>query len=133
VLFWFDAPKEAPVDFGKLPVWGIRLAKENAFLYGFPRLEKDYAPGANGFKAAMHYVGDSVDPDGIYDKIANQKDIDFITPPMEKFLSGALGPINETKTCLYENSMDMHFHIGLHPRSNRVAVFAGGSGHGFKF
>ena len=117
----------------QLPCWGVRLAKEKAFLYGFPRLEKDYLPGVNGFKAAMHYVGDIVEADGDYEKKASQKDIDFIMPPFERFLPGAVGPIVKSETCLYENSNDEHFHVGLHPRSNRVAIFAGGSGHGFKF
>ena len=37
------------------------------------------------------------------------------------------------KTCLFTNSPDEHFIIGLHPEHPQVSFAAGFSGHGFKF
>jgi sarcosine oxidase len=37
------------------------------------------------------------------------------------------------KTCLFTNSPDEHFIIGVHPEIPEVIVAAGFSGHGFKF
>jgi len=35
--------------------------------------------------------------------------------------------------CIYSNTEDSHFRIGLHPNTDRVVVACGFSGHGFKF
>jgi sarcosine oxidase len=35
--------------------------------------------------------------------------------------------------CLYTNTPDEHFVIGIHPRHPEVSVACGFSGHGFKF
>jgi sarcosine oxidase len=37
------------------------------------------------------------------------------------------------KTCLFENTPDEHFLLGVHPEHENVVVAGGGSGHGFKF
>ena len=37
------------------------------------------------------------------------------------------------KACLFENTPDEHFLLGLHPEHDQVVVAGGGSGHGFKF
>jgi sarcosine oxidase len=52
---------------------------------------------------------------------------------MSKYLPGAVGEVLAHKVCVYANSEDGHFRIGLHPKSERVVVAAGFSGHGFKF
>jgi sarcosine oxidase len=36
-------------------------------------------------------------------------------------------------TCLYTNTPDQHFVIGIHPQHPQVTVACGFSGHGFKF
>ncbi|HRX05097.1 MAG TPA: FAD-dependent oxidoreductase, partial [Anaerolineae bacterium] len=37
------------------------------------------------------------------------------------------------RTCMFTNSPDEHFIIGLHPDVPQVSLAAGFSGHGFKF
>jgi sarcosine oxidase len=43
------------------------------------------------------------------------------------------GALVETQTCLFTNTPDHHFVIGLHPDATNVAVASACSGHGFKF
>jgi len=41
--------------------------------------------------------------------------------------------VTRSSVCLYTNTPDQHFAIGLHPESERVAIVSACSGHGFKF
>ncbi|MHB8574647.1 MAG: FAD-dependent oxidoreductase, partial [Dehalococcoidia bacterium] len=43
------------------------------------------------------------------------------------------GVPRRTAVCMYTNTPDEHFAIGLHPNHPQVAIAAGFSGHGFKF
>ena len=54
-------------------------------------------------------------------------------PFLKKWLPGATGDCVVVRTCMYANSEDGHFRIGLLPNHKNVTVIAGLSGHGFKF
>ena len=91
-----------------------------------------YLPGPSGFKCALHRIGRKTDPDKIEREVGEDDREEFL-PLVQKYLPRAYGNVLDTKVCLYANSEDGHFRIGLHPKSDRVVVAAGFSGHGFKF
>ena len=43
------------------------------------------------------------------------------------------GALVETQTCLFTNTPDRHFVLGLHPDALNVVIASACSGHGFKF
>lgn len=129
VLGWLDAPREAKVDFGQLPVWALEL-EDCSVLYGFPRMAG--LPGPSGFKVARHWAGPTIDPDDL-DRSTCAADADDFMPHVKRYLPSACGAVSEMQACVYANSEDGHFRIGLHPDSERVVVAGGFSGHGLKF
>lgn len=130
VLVWLDSPKRAGVDSPDLPVWALEL-EDSAVLYGFPRTTG--LPGPTGFKVARHIAGDTIDPDDEIAKAVVDGDEMDVLPHLQRWLSSAIGEVNAVRTCMYANSPDGHFRIGLHPGCAKVTIIAGLSGHGFKF
>ena len=51
----------------------------------------------------------------------------------ERYFPEGAGPTSSLKTCLFENTPDEHFLLGLHPEHENVVVAGGGSGHAFRF
>ena len=51
---------------------------------------------------------------------------------IRRFFPDADGPAMAMKTCLFTNSPDEHFILGVHPETPEVILAAGFSGHGFK-
>lgn len=49
------------------------------------------------------------------------------------FPPDAAGPWRQSAVCLYTNTPDEHFVVGLHPKHPQVVLAGGFSGHGFKF
>ena len=129
VLGWVDAPHSARVDSGQLPVWALEL-EDSSVLYGFPRTGG--LPGPAGFKVARHWAGPTMDPDDL-DRSTCDADADDFMPHLKRFMPSAVGAVLDMQACVYANSVDGHFRIGLHPESDRVVVAAGFSGHGLKF
>ena len=130
VMVWFDSPANAGVDAPKLPVWALEL-EDGAVLYGFPRASG--LPGPDGFKVARHIAGDTVDPNDETAKAVVEGDEMDVLPHLQRWLPSAVGEVTAVRSCMYANSPDGHFQIGLHPECERVVIIAGLSGHGFKF
>jgi sarcosine oxidase len=85
-----------------------------------------------GLKLALHGDLRRTDPDHV-DRTVQPADEATFRPCLERYMPAANGPVLAMRTCLYENSPDEHFILGLHPAHDRVVVAAGFSGHGFKF
>lgn len=130
VMAWFDSPETSVVDAPCLPVWALEL-EDSAVLYGFPRMSG--LPGPDGFKVARHIAGETVDPDDETAKAVIDGDEMDVLPHLQQWLPSAVGPVTAVHSCMYANSPDGHFRIGLHPGCDRVTLIAGLSGHGFKF
>ncbi len=136
--FWF-APKSQPEIFqrDRLPVWIIELDPEYAF-YGFPMLpEQPAADGvaatpAQGAKAARHHGGASVDPDTV-DRTATDNDEATVREFLGRYMPLADGRRLDARVCMYTNTPDQNFVLGLDPRDERVVIASPCSGHGFKF
>ena len=125
-LFWFE-PVARPEIFAadRLPVWIMELDADHAF-YGFPAL-----PG-QGVKVARHHGGGPVDPDAI-DRVANDTDEAKVRGFIRRFMPLADGPCLDSRVCMYTNTPDFNFIVGLDPRDPRVVLASPCSGHGFKF
>ena len=56
---------------------------------------------------------------------------------MRSYLADRIPALDSTclaaQTCMYTNTPDRHFVIGLHPHHPGVSLAVGFSGHGFKF
>ena len=129
VLGWIRSPASAPVDRDVLGVWALEL-DDSSVLYGFPRMEG--LPGPAGFKVARHWAAETCDPDDL-DRSSRSNDADDFLPYVDRFLPDASGSVVDVQICLYGNTEDGHFRVGVHPEADRVVVAAGFSGHGLKF
>lgn len=126
VLLWYP-PRESAAGAAKdLPPFAVQ-GRDGRFFYGFPALD------ARGVKVAEHTGGEPVgDPLAVERKLRGE-DHRAVDAFVEHALPG-LSPVPTAHTvCLYTMTRDGHFVLDLHPASERVAMIAGLSGHGFKF
>jgi sarcosine oxidase len=126
VMHWFD-PQPGPgrVKASGLPIWVLdRLNRRT--LYGFPWIPDQ------GVKAAFHYSNQYTTPDEIERTVAAEE-VEEIRSALREWLPEAAGASRDSVVCMYTNSPDRHFLVGLHPKHPNVAIAAGFSGHGFKF
>lgn len=108
----------------RFTVWAAAIASTG--WYGFPA-------NADGLvKIANHGPGRRVDPDA--PRVVAPGDEARLREFLRESLpSLAEAPLHASKTCLYCDSFDGDFWIGLDPRRPGLAVAAGDSGHGLKF
>jgi sarcosine oxidase len=116
----------ADFEVGRWPVWGNLGAPDGEIFYGLP------AFGREGIKIARHVIAgtddtpdqgaDEVDP-AETDRLRQFIEREFV-PPVKR-LVGA-------EHCYYTNTKTEDYIVDLHPDTERVAIGAGFSGHGFK-
>jgi sarcosine oxidase len=138
VAFWFEPVAQREIfERDRLPVWIIELDPEYAY-YGFPALpEQPAANGvastpAQGAKAARHHDKKRVDPDSV-DRTANDDDEATVRSFLRHYMPLADGKRLDSRVCMYTNTPDENFVLGLDPRDDRVVIASPCSGHGFKF
>ena len=125
VLGWFEPKKPELFHPESFPVFGI-LAEEGRY-YGFPTYS------VPGFKIGRsHHLLQQVDPDRM-DRDVQPEDETVLRQAVSRYFPQAAGRLLESKTCIYTNTPDEHFMIGILPNSPQVSIAAGFSGHGFKF
>jgi sarcosine oxidase len=122
VQYWFARP---PDHLGGHPVF-MHEATDGTMMYG--------APAHDGFgtKVGIHYGGALCDPDAV-DRTVTPGEVTRVRAALAEFAPALAGSPEAAKTCMYANTPDRHFVIGLHPHQPQVVVAAGFSGHGFKF
>ncbi len=125
VLYWFW-PQENVESFrsDQLPVF-IWEKPGHAF-YGLPDLRGE------GVKVGFHHSGVAVNPDRL-DRRVSRAEIAAIRACVRASFTGLDGEPDLTAACMYTNTPDEHFAVGLHPDHPQIAIGAGFSGHGFKF
>jgi len=138
VAFWFEPTARSEIfQRDRLPVWIIELDAEHAF-YGFPMLPQQPAADgvaatpAQGAKAARHHGGTPVDPDTI-ERSASVADEATVRAFLRRYMPLADGQRLDARVCMYTNTPDQNFVLGLDPRDERVVLASPCSGHGFKF
>ncbi len=67
------------------------------------------------------------------DREVNAEDEAILRQAVSRYFPLAAGELMDRKTCIYTNTPDEHFMIGVLPDRPQVSVAAGFSGHGFKF
>jgi glycine/D-amino acid oxidase-like deaminating enzyme len=107
----------------QLPVW---IDHGHHVFYGIP------GNGYRGLKIADDTRGPPVDPE-LNDRTPTTDALERARNYLAlRFPDLANAPINETRTCTYENSPDGHYLIGRVPTAPHFWLVGGGSGHGFK-
>jgi sarcosine oxidase len=127
VMAWFaiDQNVDSALTPSTFPVF-IRQADGFGDLYGFPTLD------GVSMKIARHHEGAATDPQHVPRDVADSE-IDPLRRYVRTRLHGVTQRVVRTVTCMYTNTPDGHFAIGLHPEDARITVLSACSGHGFKF
>ncbi len=125
VMYWFRPRRPELFSPGRFPIY-ICEYRPGAFFYGFPTQEDGTV------KVAHHHSGEACTPQTVRRQVAPEE-ADAMRALLERYLPDAAGELARAATCLYTNTPDGHFVLGLHPRHPQVVVACGFSGHGFKF
>jgi sarcosine oxidase len=126
VMHWFDpvANREAFAP-DRFPIY-IAERSGTPVIYGFPAL-----PG-EGVKVGFHHSGQITTPDAI-NRAVGADEIAAMRAALAAWLPDAAGAWLRSTACMYTNTPDEHFVLGLHPSHPQVVLAGGFSGHGFKF
>ncbi|MBI2503387.1 MAG: N-methyl-L-tryptophan oxidase [Candidatus Latescibacteria bacterium] len=125
VVAWFQPLQPPHFGLGRFPVFNLKV--EEGRYYGFPVF---HVPG---FKVGCyHHLGEKVDPDAM-DRECHARDEALLRGFVERYFPAGAGPLMCMRACIFTNTADEHFVLGLHPDHAQVAIAAGFSGHGFKF
>ena len=125
VLAWLDPLRPELFAPERFPVFNV-IVEEGRY-YGFPVF------GIPGFKfGRYHHLQEHGDPDEL-DREPSGRDEQLLRAFAERYFPEGAGPTSSLKACLFENTPDEHFLLGLHPDHENVVVAGGGSGHAFKF
>ena len=110
---------------GAMPCWCI--SDQDGTYYGFPMMTD-----VPGFKAGLHWYGETVDPDE-FDRTPNAQDEERIRKGLRKYFPDGNGPLLGLRTCLYDHTPDDVPIIDQHPEFERVTICGPLCGAGFKF
>ena len=66
------------------------------------------------------------------DRQVHAEDEAVLRQAVSRYFPQAAVRLLESKTCIYTNTPDEHFMIGMLPENPQVSIAAGFSGHGFK-
>jgi sarcosine oxidase len=125
VLAWLEPLSPELFTPERFPVFNLMV--EEGRYYGFPVF------GIPGFKfGGYHHLGERGDPEEL-DRVPSERDEQVLRAFAERYFPEGAGPTSSLKTCLFENTPDEHFLLGLHPEHENVIIAGGGSGHAFKF
>ena len=125
VLAWLQPTREDLFEPKRFPVFVVDV--EEGIFYGFP------VHDVPGFKLGRyHHLEEPIDPDDA-DRSAGQGDEAILRSFATRYFPAGAGPTVMLKACIFTNSPDEHFIIDRLAESPQVSVFAGESGHGYKF
>ncbi|MEP6989863.1 MAG: N-methyl-L-tryptophan oxidase [bacterium] len=124
-MHWLEPAGDAVVRSPeRMPVALVEHAPDRLF-YCLPDL-------GNGVKAAVHHEGESTNAASV-DRTVHSSDIAPVEALAARFLARVRGKVRESIVCLYTNTPDRDFAIGVPNGLPHVAVVSACSGHGFKF
>ena len=104
-------------------IWAVNAATARD-IYGLPDVT------GQGFKIAFHHGGETIDPD-VPVRPVSFEEVAALREVLREHIPALDAEPLAVSTCMYSNTPDEHFAIGL--REPGVAIAAGFSGHGFKF
>jgi sarcosine oxidase len=123
VQLWFEPRRPEIFAIGRFPVF-IHFTHDRAF-YGMPPF------GLPAVKVCRHHGGAAADPDTL-DRTVHDGDVEQVRAHLRAHLPDADGPLLHGEVCMYTNTPDDNFVIGIHPSDPRIVLAGGFSGHGFK-
>jgi sarcosine oxidase len=104
-------------------VWEYENGEE---WYGFPR-------SGGPLKTGVHLkAGRTADADTL-ERLVTADEKRGMGDLIKRFMPDAAGPCVAADVCMYTSTPDRRFVLDRHPLHREVSVFAGGSGHAFKF
>ena len=125
VLAWIQPMHGELFEPERFPVFLIDV--EEGSYYGFPIYD------VPGFKfGKYHHLGEPMDPSDP-DRSVRPDDEAGLRAFAARYFPDATGPTVMLKACMFTNSPDEHFLIDRLPDAPQVSLFAGESGHGYKF
>ena len=125
VLAWLQPTRVELFEPARFPVFLIDV--EEGSYYGFP------VHDVPGFKfGRYHHLGEPIDPSDP-DRSVRPGDEAVLRAFAEHYFPDGAGPTVMLKACMFTNSPDEHFLLGTMPEAAQVSLFAGESGHGYKF
>ena len=125
VLAWIQPVHAELFEPDRFPVFLIDV--EAGSYYGFPQHD------VPGFKfGCYHHFREPMDPSDP-DRSVRADDEAELRAFAARYFSDASGPTVMLKACMFTNSPDEHFLIDRLPDAPQVSLFAGESGHGYKF
>ena len=125
VLAWLTPKRPELFEVDRFPVFLIDV--EEGSFYGFPLHD------GHGFKfGKYHHRFEPIDPDDP-DRSVHAEDEGLLRAFADRYFPDGAGPTEMLKACMFTNSPDEHFVLDRLPDAPQVAVFAGESGHGYKF
>jgi sarcosine oxidase len=127
VVFWFDPPADARrYEPERCPIYAWEHTP-GYIGYGFPRLER-------GVKAALMHQGQVYAHADAVRRSVDDGEVDPLRSALRQMLPGvAAAPVMGSAVCLFTNTPDTDFAVGLHPEHPQVLISSTCSGHGFKF
>lgn len=126
VLAWLQPTAPDLFTPRRFPVWILDQGDET--FYGFPVFD------VPGFKFGWyHHRRETGEPEALIAQEPDRVDEQALRAFAARFFPQGNGPTMALRTCMFTNSPDEHFIIGLHPQLPQVSLAAGFSGHGFKF
>lgn len=128
VLYWFD-PVGGIEPFlpERFPIY-IWEADDGLQFYGFPA----HGGQKEGVKVAFFYMGVPCTPETI-NRTVQEDEILKMRSYLNDHIPALNGRLLNAVTCMYTNTPDQHFIIGLHPKHPQVTIASPCSGHGYKF
>ena len=125
VLAWLHPTHVDLFAPARFPVFLIDV--DEGSYYGFP------VHDVPGFKfGRYHHLGEPIDP-SVPDRSVRPDDEAVLRAFAARYFPDGAGPTVMLKACIFTNSPDEHFLLGTLPHAPQVSLFAGESGHGYKF
>lgn len=124
VLVWWPVKRPAEFAPNRFPVYIHADMGHN--WYGFPTLD------GSTIKMGVHHEGTPTTPQTV-DRTTYPSDLNLPREFVTKYLRGVVPHVAQAKVCMYSNTPDLNFLVGVVPGNPRVSVLGGFSGHGFKF
>ena len=130
VQLWFRPHSAELARPPSMPTF-IHFVEDGAY-YGVPLADPlPLSTREGGLKVCRHHGGSVTAPDTL-DRTVHPTDIDDVRRYLRTHLPNGDGVPLSSRVCMYSNTPDQHFVVGMHPRWPHVVVLGGFSGHGYK-
>ncbi len=126
VQVWLEPTDVSAFEARRLPVF-LFDREPRATFYGLPSQDR------RTVKVALHHGGETTSAEDVRRQVTEadvtslRRELEMVVPELGR------APVHRAEVCLYTNTPDRDFVVGLLPEDRRVAVAAGFSGHGYKF